>query len=42
MKALWTSFLASPEVKFCRDHALLLTVCGAVVALACIFVAAAQ
>lgn len=32
MKSLWTAFLGSYEMQFCRDHAVLLTVCGAALA----------
>lgn len=42
MKALWTAFLGSYEVQFCRDHATLLTVCAAAIVLAFIAVRAVQ
>lgn len=32
LNALWTAFLNSYEVQFCRDHAVLLTVCAAALA----------
>lgn len=32
MKALWTAFLTSCEMRWMRTHAVLLMICGAVVA----------
>ncbi len=42
LKALYASFVSSYEVTFIRQHAVLLTVCGAVVALAAICVLGVQ
>lgn len=42
LAALWTAFLASYEVQWMRAHAVLLTVCGAVIVLAAIAVRALQ
>lgn len=42
IRALWTSFLASYEVQFIRQHAVLLTVCGAVLAVVVMFFVAAR
>lgn len=42
LTALWTAFLGSYEVRFCRDHAMLLTVAAGVLALAYLVGSASQ